>query len=156
MIVRRDLLERAGQPRARVLTWAAHARAGSLLHTPPTFSIYLAGLVFAWLREMGGLEVMAAINQRKAQRLYKAIDDSEGFYSNPVEPGSRSWMNVPFWLHDEGLNAVFLEESREAGLLALKGHREIGGLRASLYNAMPEAGVATLVDFMGDFARRKG
>lgn len=156
VIVRRDLLERAGQPRARVLTWAAHARAGSLLHTPPTFSIYLAALVFAWLREMGGLEVMAAVNQRKAQRLYQAIDASEGFYANPVEAASRSWMNVPFWLHDEGLVATFLEESREAGLLALKGHREIGGLRASLYNAMPEAGVAALVDFMGDFARRKG
>jgi len=99
---------------------------------------------------------MAAINQRKAQRLYHAIDDSEGFYRNPVDPGSRSWMNVPFWLHEEALNAAFLEESREAGLLALKGHREIGGLRASLYNAMPEAGVAALTDFMGDFARRKG
>lgn len=156
VIVRRDLLERSGQPRARILDWSAHAAAGSLLNTPPTFSIYLTSLVLEWLREMGGLEVMGEINRRKATAVYTAIDGSEGFYRNTVDVAVRSWMNIPFFLHDERLMAPFLDESREAGLLALKGHKAVGGLRASIYNAMPEAGVAALAAFMGDFARRYG
>lgn len=156
VIVRRDLLERAGQPRARILTWAAHAAAGSLLNTPPAFAVYLTSLVLEWLKEMGGLEVMGAVNQRKAQALYRAIDGSDGFYRNTVDPATRSWMNIPFFLHDERLMDPFLVQSREAGLLALKGHKAVGGLRASLYNAMPEAGVSALMAFMDDFARRHG
>lgn len=155
-IIRRDLLQRAGQPRARILQYAAHAASDSMLNTPPTFAWYLAGLVFKWLRAEGGVAAMGEVNRRKAERLYAAIDGSGGFYRNPVALDSRSWMNVPFVLHDAALDAAFLEESRSAGLHALKGHKVVGGMRASLYNAVPEAAVAALVDFMGDFARRHG
>ena len=156
LVVRRDLLERAGQPRAKVLSYAAQAADGSMLNTPPTFSWYLAGLVFRWLREQGGLDAMATRNRAKAEVLYAAIYGSGGFYRNPVAPRARSWMNVPFTLHDDALDATFLKESEAAGLLALKGHRAVGGMRASIYNAMPLEGVQALVDFMGEFARRNG
>ncbi|MGE4359064.1 MAG: aminotransferase class V-fold PLP-dependent enzyme, partial [Lysobacteraceae bacterium] len=136
--------------------YAAHAREDSLLNTPPTFAWYLAGLVFQWLKAKGGLAAMAASNDRKAAMLYAAIDGSDGYYANPVDPAARSRMNVPFTLHDAALDAIFLEESRAAGLLALKGHRLVGGMRASIYNAMPEEGVEALVAFMRDFARRHG
>lgn len=156
VIIRRDLLQRAGQARARILQYAAHAANDSMLNTPPTFAWYLAGLVFKWLRAEGGVAAMGEVNRRKAERLYAAIDGSGGFYRNPVAPDSRSWMNIPFVLHDAALDAAFLDESRAAGLHALKGHKVVGGMRASLYNAVPEAAVAALVDFMGDFARRHG
>ncbi len=156
VIVREDLLERSAGRAARIFDYAAHAREGSLLNTPPTFSWYLAGLVFQWLKAQGGLGAIAAINDRKAAALYAAIDGSGGYYANHVDPATRSCMNVPFTLHDAALDAAFLEESRAAGLLALKGHRLVGGMRASIYNAMPEEGVAALVDFMRDFARRHG
>ncbi|MFC0677727.1 3-phosphoserine/phosphohydroxythreonine transaminase [Lysobacter korlensis] len=156
LIIRRDLLERSGQPRAEILDYRAHVRGESMLNTPPTWNWYLAGLVFRWMLDEGGVEEFARRNARKAALLYQAIDGSGGFYRNEVAFGARSRMNVPFFLHDDVLNAAFLSESKAAGLLALKGHRVLGGMRASIYNAMPEAGVQALVDFMGDFARRHG
>jgi phosphoserine aminotransferase len=155
MIVRRDLLERAGDNLPTIFRYSAQAKEGSMLNTPPTFSWYIAGLVFAWLKRQGGLAHMAEVNRRKAGKLYKAIDDS-GFYSNPVARAYRSWMNVPFTLPREELDALFLAEAEKAGLAELKGHRSVGGMRASIYNAMPEAGVDALISFMGDFAKRHG
>ena len=125
-------------------------------NTPPPFAIYVAGLVFKWLKQLGGLDAMAEVNARKAALLYAAIDNSGGFYNNAIERRNRSQMNVPFTLHDAVLDAIFLKEADEQGLLQLKGHRLLGGMRASIYNAMPEAGVRALVDFMRDFARRQG
>jgi phosphoserine aminotransferase len=156
LIIRRDLLEREGQPRADILDYRSHVRGESMLNTPPTWNWYLAGLVFRWMLDEGGVEEFARRNARKAGLLYDAIDGSGGFYRNDIAPAARSRMNVPFFLHDEALNAAFLAESKAAGLLALKGHRVLGGMRASSYNAMPEAGVQALVDFMRDFARRNG
>jgi phosphoserine aminotransferase len=132
-----------------------HADNGSMLNTPPTYAWYLAGLVFQWLKAQGGLEAMAVVNQRKAGKLYAAIDAS-GFYHCPVDVRCRSWMNVPFTLADESLDADFLAGAKTAGLLGLKGHRSVGGMRASIYNAMPEAGVAALVDYMKEFERTRG
>ncbi len=126
-----------------------------MLNTPPTYSWYIAGLVFQWLKRQGGLACMAEVNRRKAAKLYQAIDGS-GYYRNPVAKAHRSWMNVPFTLPDAELDAVFLSEAAAAGLAELKGHRSVGGMRASIYNAMPEAGVDALVAFMADFARRHG
>lgn len=156
VIVREDLLSRSAGRVARIFDYAAHAKERSLLNTPPTFGWYLAGLVFQWLKAQGGLAQMARINDRKAGELYAAIDGSGGYYANPVDPAARSRMNVPFVLHDAALDPVFLEESKAAGLLALKGHRALGGMRASIYNAMPYEGVRALIDFMHDFARRHG
>ena len=156
VIVREDLLERAPRPMAKIFSYAAQAKDGSMLNTPPTFAWYLSGLVFEWIAQQGGLAAMAERNRAKAELLYAAIDASGGFYRNPVDPAARSWMNVPFTLHDAGLDKAFLVESEAAGLLALKGHRAVGGMRASIYNAMPIEGVRALVDFMADFARRKG
>ncbi len=156
MIIRRDLLERAGQRKAKILSYAAHAKEGSMLNTPPTLSWYLAGLVFQWLKQQGGLDAMAERNRAKAELLYAAIDQSGGYYRSPVAVAARSWMNVPFTLADSALDSTFLRESEAAGLLALKGHRAVGGMRASIYNAMPLEGVQALVDFMADFARRNG
>lgn len=156
MLIRKDLLERAGQPRAKILSYREQARQGSMLNTPPTFSWYLAGLVFEWMLEQGGLATFEANNRRKAEALYAAIDGSGGFYRNPVAVAARSQMNVPFMLHDEALEAAFLKESQAAGLLALKGHRDLGGMRASIYNALPFEAVAALIEFLGDFARRRG
>jgi phosphoserine aminotransferase len=155
MIVRRDLLARAPADLPNILRFAAQAAEGSMLNTPPTFGWYIAGLVFQWIKRQGGLTAMANRNRAKAERLYQAIDSS-GFYRNPVKPAWRSWMNVPFTLPREELDAVFLKEAEKQGLMNLKGHRSVGGMRASIYNAMPESGVAALVDFMADFARRNG
>ncbi len=155
VIVREDLL---GQPIAGTPTmfdYKTHADNDSMYNTPPTYGWYLAGLVFQWLKDLGGLEGMAAINQRKAAKLYAAIDDS-GFYANPVEPSSRSWMNVPFTLADPALDGDFLAGAKSAGLLTLKGHRSVGGMRASIYNAMPEEGVDALIAFMAEFERTRG
>nr|MBV6629934.1 3-phosphoserine/phosphohydroxythreonine transaminase [Oceanococcus sp. HetDA_MAG_MS8] len=155
LIVREDLLGRARSTCPSVLNWQGQAEAGSMLNTPSCFPWYVAGKVFSWLLDRGGLESMAEINQRKAEALYAAIDNSD-FYANPVDPAARSWMNVPFTLADAELDATFLKESADAGLLTLKGHRSVGGMRASIYNAMPEEGVNALIDFMADFERRKG
>jgi phosphoserine aminotransferase len=126
-----------------------------MYNTPPTYAWYLAGLVFHWLKDLGGLAAMAEINQRKAQRLYAAIDASD-FYANPVQPDCRSWMNLPFTLADSRLDDAFLAGAKAAGLLTLKGHRSVGGMRASIYNAMPEAGVDALIAFMAEFERTRG
>jgi phosphoserine aminotransferase len=154
LIVREDLLARAPASLAKIFTYAAHAKENSLLNTPPTFAWYLAGLVFKWMKSEGGMPTFAERNRRKAELLYGAIDGSQGYYRNPVDPGARSWMNVPFTLHDAALDQAFLAESKAAGLLSLKGHRAVGGMRASIYNAMPLEGVQALVDFMRDFAKR--
>jgi len=156
MIVRRDLLARSGRPMARIFRYAEHAAASSMLNTPNTVGWYLAGLTFQWLKGQGGLGATAERNRAKAALLYGAIDSSGGFYRNPIEPASRSRMNVPFTLHDATLDAAFLTESEAAGLLALKGHKALGGMRASLYNAVPLEAVEALVAFMRDFARRHG
>jgi phosphoserine aminotransferase len=155
VIVRDDLIGHAGENVPAMYDYRIHAENESMYNTPPTYGWYLAGLVFEWLKEQGGLAGMAKINQRKAAKLYKAIDDSP-FYTNPVEPASRSWMNVPFTLPDEALDKPFLADAEKAKLMTLKGHRSVGGMRASIYNAMPEAGVDALIGFMADFARRHG
>lgn len=155
LIVRKDLLARAPAGLPAILKYASHAAEGSMLNTPPTFAWYIAGLVFAWLKRNGGLTKMAELNKRKAERLYGAIDSS-GFYKNPVAKAHRSWMNVPFTLPREELDAEFLKKAEKAGLSSLKGHRSVGGMRASIYNAMTEEGVIALVDFMADFQRRHG
>jgi phosphoserine aminotransferase len=156
VIVRRDLLERAGQPRAEIFNYAAHAKAGSMLNTPPSYNWYLAGLVFKWMLAEGGVEEFARRSAEKSRLLYAAIDGSDGFYRNEVAASVRSRMNVPFFLHDEALTSAFLAQADEAGLLALKGHRVLGGIRASIYNAMPVEGVRALVDFRQDFRTRQG
>ena len=135
--------------------YKVQADKGSMYNTPPTYTWYLAGLVFQWLKKKGGLDGMAAINEKKAARLYGTIDSSP-FYTNPVDAGSRSWMNVPFTLKNSDLDALFLTEAADQGLVTLKGHRSVGGMRASIYNAMPEDGVEALIKFMQYFERRKG
>lgn len=155
VIVRDDLLERCPKHIPKILNYAEHAANGSMLNTPPTFSWYLAGLVFKWAKAQGGLAALAEINRHKQELLYGYIDSS-GFYRNPIEKSARSWMNVPFTLPSERLDLAFLKEAETVGLLALKGHRAVGGMRASLYNALPLQGVQALVDFMQDFARRNG
>ena len=154
VIVRDDLIGEALAITPSVYNYAQQAKADSMLNTPPTYAVYLAGLVFKWLKEQGGLAAMGEINRRKASKLYAAIDGSD-FYSNPVEKPSRSWMNVPFVLAQAELDKFFLKEATEAGLTTLEGHRSVGGMRASIYNAMPEAGVDALIDFMADFEKRR-
>ncbi|MCU7933331.1 MAG: 3-phosphoserine/phosphohydroxythreonine transaminase [Candidatus Thiodiazotropha sp. (ex Dulcina madagascariensis)] len=155
VIVREDLIGDAVEGTPAMFQYATHSESGSMYNTPPTFGWYLAGLVLKWLQERGGLVGMAAINQRKAQALYDAIDASD-FYANPVDPASRSRMNIPFTLADPSLDSKFLQEADAAGLKTLKGHRSVGGMRASIYNAMPEAGVKALIDFMAEFERING
>jgi len=154
VIVREDLAGETIPGTPSMFDYRKHADNGSMLNTPPTYSWYLAGLVFKWLKQQGGVTAIAEVNQRKAQRLYDAIEAS-GFYSSPVASDCRSWMNVPFTLADAGLDAEFLEQARSAGLLNLKGHRSVGGMRASIYNAIPESGVAALIDFMSEFERTR-
>ena len=154
VIARRDLLGQASAACPTMLDWKVAADNDSMYNTPPTFALYLAALVFDWLVELGGLQAMAEINRRKAARLYAAIDGSS-FYANPVEPASRSLMNVPFTLADPELDKLFLQESEKAGLLNLKGHRSVGGMRASLYNAVGEEAVDALIAFMRDFEQRR-
>lgn len=156
MVAREDLLARRPRPLPRIFRYAEQAAADSMLNTPNTWGWYLAGLTFQWLKDQGGLAEMGRRNAAKAGLLYAAIDGSGGFYHNPVEPSVRSRMNVIFNLHDSALDPVFVAEAATAGLLALKGHRALGGIRASLYNAMPIEGVQALCTFMADFARRHG
>ena len=155
VIVRDDLLGRARPETPSIFDYQAMADDNSMLNTPPTFAWYMAGLVFKWLQAQGGLPVMAERNEAKAQLLYAAIDRS-GFYRNPVAHACRSWMNVPFTLRDPKLDEAFLAQARAAGLVNLEGHRSVGGMRASLYNAMPLEGVQALVAFMQEFERRHG
>ncbi len=155
VIVREDLIGDVLPETPTMFNFATMSDGGSMYNTPPTYAWYLAGLVFKWLKKNGGLQAMAQINERKAAKLYAAIDDSE-FYSNPVATISRSWMNIPFVLANSDLDAAFLSEAKDAGLVTLKGHRSVGGMRASIYNAMPEEGVAALIEFMADFEKRNG
>jgi phosphoserine aminotransferase len=156
LIVQRALLERAGQPRAPVFDYAAQCKAESMLNTPPSWNWYVLGLTVRWMLDEGGVAEFARRNARKAALLYAAIDGSGGYYRNEVAVAARSRMNVPFFLHDAALDTVFLNEAKQAGLVALKGHRVLGGMRASLYNAMPEAGVQALVHFMQEFQKSHG
>jgi len=152
VIVREDLI---GEEMARtpsMFSYATMAKAGSMYNTPPTYSWYMAGLVFEWIKQRGGLQAMATMNKNKADKLYAAIDNSD-FYKNPVELESRSWMNVPFTLAKSDLDSKFLEEAKADGLVTLKGHRSVGGMRASIYNAMPEEGVNALITFMSKFEK---
>ncbi|KOR30223.1 hypothetical protein TI03_00030 [Achromatium sp. WMS1] len=155
VIIREDLLGQAVENTPTMFNYKIHADAESMYNTPPTYSWYLVGLTLQWLKRKGGLVEMAKVNQRKAQSLYDAIDNSN-FYKNPVAVECRSWMNVPFVLPDSALDAMFLEEAKQAGLVTLKGHRSVGGMRASIYNAMPEQGVQALVDFMTEFQNKHG
>jgi phosphoserine aminotransferase len=156
VIVHRDLLERGGQQRAEIFDYRAHAARDSMLNTPPTWNWYMLGLTVRWMLEQGGVVEFARRNAEKAALLYATIDAGDGFYRNEIDASVRSRMNVPFFLHDPALDAMFLAESRAAGLMALKGHKAVGGMRASLYNAMPVEGVRALVDFMRDFQARHG
>ena len=156
VIVRRDLLERSGQPRADIFDYRSHSAKESMLNTPPSWNWYLLGLTVKWMLAEGGVEEFARRNARKSALLYATIDNSGGFYRNEVAPAVRSRMNVPFFLHDDALDKAFLSEAKTAGLISLKGHRALGGMRASIYNAMPEAGVAALARFMRDFQQRHG
>ena len=155
VIIRQDLAERGPASLPRLLRYATHVKGGSRANTPPVFPIYLVSLVTAWLREQGGLDAMAERNARKADLLYAAIDRT-GFYRGVAEPGHRSLMNATFRLADEALESRFAAEADAAGLAGLKGHRSVGGLRASLYNACPVESVSALVDFMAEFERRHG
>lgn len=155
VIVRKDLLGNAHPLTPAMLDYKVHADAGSMSNTPPAYGWYMAGLVFKWLKAQGGLPAIAAINRRKVEKLYGFIDAND-FYANPVEIASRSSMNVPFTLADSELDKTFLQQSETAGLLNLKGHRSVGGMRASIYNAVPEAAVDALIAFMDDFAKKNG
>ncbi len=154
VIIREDLIGKPAPFTPTMVNYETHANANSMYNTPPTYSWYIAGLVFKWLKKKGGLKAMAEINRRKAEKLYRAIDESD-FYNNPVSKDCRSWMNIPFTLADPLLDEEFLKEAKEAGLVALKGHRSVGGMRASIYNAMPEEGVDALISFMKDFEKRR-
>jgi phosphoserine aminotransferase len=155
VIVREDLLGRARPETPTFMDYTAMAKDGSMLNTPPTYSWYIAGLVFQWLKRQGGLAAIGKINEAKAAKLYATIDASP-FYSNPVAKEARSWMNVPFTLPTPDLDKPFIEEAKKAGLVTLEGHRSVGGMRASIYNAMPMAGVDALVEFMKEFERTRG
>lgn len=155
VIVRKDLLEQAHPLCPMVMNYKGQWEADSMLNTPATYSWYLAGLVFEWLLEQGGVENIAKINAQKAELLYQTIDNSD-FYSNLVDKRYRSQMNVPFFLADSNLDKVFLEKSKEAGLLNLKGHRVVGGMRASIYNAVELQAVQALCEFMQDFEKTHG
>jgi phosphoserine aminotransferase len=154
VIVRKDLLGNAEPKTPSMLDYQVQADAGSMSNTPPAFAWYMAGLVFDWLLEQGGLGAIEVVNRRKAEKLYGFIDEHE-FYANPVELPSRSLMNVPFTLADSTLDKAFLSGAEEAGMLNLKGHRSVGGMRASIYNAVPEAAVDALIEYMKHFAKRQ-
>jgi phosphoserine aminotransferase len=155
VIVREDLLGKARDGTPTVWDFKTMAAEGSMLNTPPTFGWYFAGLVFQWLKRQGGLAAMAERNRAKAELLYRAIDES-GYYRNPVAKDCRSWMNVPFTIPNPELEKTFGADAAKAGLVNLEGHRPVGGMRASIYNAMPIEGVQALVAFMQEFQRRHG
>jgi phosphoserine aminotransferase len=155
VIVREDLLQRSGKSLPTMLNYAVHAENGSMYNTPPAFAVYALGLVMKWLIGVGGLPAIAAANERKASTLYAEIDRT-GFYRGTAHRDSRSLMNATFRLATEDLEKRFIRESAAAGLDGLKGHRSVGGMRASIYNAFPEEGVAALVGFMREFERTRG
>jgi phosphoserine aminotransferase len=152
VIVRDDLLDRALDITPTVFHWKEQAEHESMVNTPPTYGIYMAGLVFEWLQQQGGLAAIEKMNAEKASRLYDYLDSTD-FYSSPVNIHDRSRMNIPFHLHDARLNDSFLDGAQERGLLQLKGHRSVGGMRASIYNAMPIDGVIALINYLRDFEK---
>jgi phosphoserine aminotransferase len=151
VIVRDDLIGELDDRSPGIFDYAKLADNDSMLNTPPTYSWYLAGLVFKWIKEQGGVEAMEKHNSTKAAKLYDYVDNS-GFYANPVAVPNRSWMNVPFTLANDELDKTFLEGATAKGLTTLKGHRSVGGMRASIYNAMPAEGVDALIAYMQEFA----
>jgi len=155
VVVREDLIGHARPGTPSIWNYRQMADSDSMLNTPPTFGIYLLGLILTWVKELGGLEAMAERNKAKADALYGYLDASD-YYSNPVALDSRSWMNVPFLQANAELDKTFVSEAAAAGLTNLAGHRSVGGMRASIYNAMPIEGVNALIDFMTDFERRNG
>ena len=154
-IIKDNFLETASTKLPAMLQYSKHADSESMFNTPPTFAWYLSGKVFAWLKTNGGLKSMARINHSKAESLYSFIDASD-FYSNPISHENRSIMNIPFLLKDSDLDAEFLQESENEGLLNLKGHRSIGGMRASIYNATPQDAIDALIEFMREFEKKHG
>jgi phosphoserine aminotransferase len=155
VIIRDDLLARSQKSMPTMLNYAVHAENGSMYNTPPAFAVYAMGLVMKWLIGEGGLSAIAQVNERKAQKLYAEIDRT-GFYRGTAAKDCRSLMNVTFRLATEDLENAFVKESTAAGLDGLKGHRSVGGMRASIYNAFPEAGIDALVQFMQEFERARG
>jgi phosphoserine aminotransferase len=155
VIIREDLLGKASEQTPTMFNYATHAENDSMYNTPATYSWYMAGLVFEWIKEQGGLTAMGEVNKRKADKLYAVIDSSD-FYGSPVATNGRSWMNVPFTLAYPDLDGAFLAGAAERGLITLKGHRSVGGMRASIYNAMPEVGVDALVAYMQEFEKNQG
>ena len=154
IVIKKDLLEEKDNLPS-MMQYKTYADSDSMYNTPPTFAWYLSGMVFKWLKKNGGLSNQKIVNQSKANKLYSFIDQSE-FYTNDVDKESRSIMNVPFLLNEESLNSKFLEQSEEEGLLNLAGHRSVGGMRASIYNGVPEDGVNALIDFMEEFEKNNG
>ena len=154
-MVRKDLLSQNIEKIPSLMNYRKVAEQNSMLNTPPAFALYLCGLVFDWLKEQGGVSAVAEINRQKADLLYNLLDSSN-VYSSPVEKLSRSLMNIPFRLQDEGLKKVFLKEAETHGLKNLAGHRSVGGIRASIYNAVPLASVQALTQFMTEFEKRYG
>ncbi|WP_289102019.1 3-phosphoserine/phosphohydroxythreonine transaminase [uncultured Marinobacter sp.] len=155
VIIRKDLLGKARKETPTMMNYQVIADNDSMYNTPATYSWYLSGLVFKWLKEQGGVKAMGELNARKAKKLYDFIDAND-FYANPIEPRFRSWMNVPFTLADDALNGEFLKGAEARHLLNLQGHRSVGGMRASIYNAMPEEGVDALIAYMAEFAKERG
>ena len=155
VIIRKDLVERTPKNIPTLLKYSTFIDKDSMFNTPPTFTIYMFGLVLKWLKKNGGLSVIEEINDAKSEALYELIDSSE-FFRSPVDPSSRSKMNIVFRLPSEELEAQFVAEAKKEGLSGLKGHRSVGGIRASIYNAMPIKGVEVLVDFMNDFSKKNG
>ena len=155
VIIREDLIGNVLPGTPSMFDYRQHEKAGSMLNTPPTYTWYLVGLIYEWLKRQGGIEAIETRNIKKAEQLYAVIDKS-GFFSNPVDPNHRSRMNVPFLLADTTLESTFLAEAKDGRLAGLKGHRSVGGMRASIYNAMPEAGVDALIEMMSEFERKFG
>ena len=155
VVVREDLIGQAAKGTPSVMDYKLQAEADSMLNTPPTYSMYIAGLVFKWMKQQGGLAEIEKKNIAKAKLLYDYLDTTQ-FYANPVAKEDRSRMNVPFTLKDAALDEAFLRGAKERGMVQLKGHRSVGGMRASIYNAMPIEGVNALVDYMRDFEKKNG
>lgn len=156
VIVRESWMEQAPDTIPTILRYATHAKSNSLYHTPPVFAVYMVNLVLGWIEGNGGLVAVAQVNQQKAQAIYQMIDESEGFYRPHAAPDSRSVMNITFRLPDEDLEKLFVSEATQSGMIGLKGHRSVGGIRASLYNAMSLEGCHALATFMHDFAKKNG
>ena len=155
VVIAKELMEKGDSSLPKILRYSEHSKANSMLNTPPTFSWYFAGKVFKWIKRSGGLDHFEALNKKKAEKLYDFIDSSD-FYVNNLQKSQRSIMNVTFNLKNDDLNSSFLEESEANSLLNLKGHALVGGMRASIYNAMPEEGVTQLIQFMSEFESKYG